>query len=346
MKRSRPKRLFCLLLALCLLFCLACQRTEGTKGEQSADTVIDAAGRMLSIPQERDSLTIASVYAVSVPFLVALGLEDRVVAINCKSRFWTDNIAALDDAGSVGRGTVDMEALANYAPSVLIHRANDPKTLDAVSVLGVEVLCIRAESMEDVKEMLRLLGRYFGREARAQEVIAYIDTKFAYIDSIVKEIPVEDRPKALLMGGELGRIAGGDMIQSWMIEKAGGTAVAADVRNDCNWANVGVETVFSFDPEYLFLTGSTALDYTAEEILEDSAWGAVGAVRDSKVYRVPSGMDCWDLPGVVSVIGTMWMLHKMHPEYFSAEELQKEIDEYYSFFFGRTFDAEYLGYVL
>ncbi len=343
---NRLKRILCLVLAGSLLLCFGCAAPAQPGKPDAANTLTDAAGREIPIPENKESLTIASAYAVSVPFLVALGLEDQVVAINCKSRFWTESIPALDAAGSVGRGVVDLEALASYAPSVLIHRANDPKTLEAVTPLGVEVICIQAETMEDVKAMLTLLGRYFGKEDRAAEVIGYVEKKYAYIDSIVAQIPEAERPTALLMGGEPGRIAGSDMIQSWMIEKAGGICVAVDVVNNSNWADVGVETVFSYNPEYLFLTSSTSLDYTAQELLEDPNWSAMTAIAQGHVWQVPSRLDCWDMPGVVSVLGTMWMLNKMHPEHFTTEQLQQEIDEYYRFFFGQTFDAGYLDYEL
>jgi hypothetical protein len=36
----------------------------------------------------------------------------------------------------------------------------------------------------------------------------------------------------------------------------------------------------------------------------------------------------------------------MYPAYFSQEQLEWEVAEYYEFMFGRTFDAGYLGYDL
>lgn len=332
------------LLAALLTAALGCGNTAISEAPEAGNTVTDASGAVLRVPDGSKPAAIASVYAVSVPFIAALNLADSVVAINCKSRFWTENVPALGKAGSAGRGVVDLEALASFHPTVLIHRANDAKTVEAVSALGIDVLCIRAESMEDVADTLRLLGRYFGAEARAEEVVAWMNGKFAAIDAIVAQIPQSERKTALTLGGELGRIAGGDMLQSWMIEKAGGVPAAADVANNCNWAQVGVEKVFSYDPEYLFLTGSTPLDYSAGEILSDPAWSAVRAVQNGHVMQIPSKIDAWDLPGVVSVVGTFWMLHAMHPDYFPAAQLQSEIDEYYEFLFGRTFDAEYLGY--
>lgn len=334
------------MLSAVLLFFCACSGGEEKHTISSHRAVTDGSGAVLEIPESGTDITIASVYAVSVPFIVALGLSDNVEAINCKSYFWTDNVQALSEAGTVGRGVVDLEALAGYRPYVFIHRANDSKTADAVKELGIDVLCIKAESMEDVIFTLRMMGRYFGCEERAEEVVSYINTKFEYIDSITAKIPESERVTAVTMGGEYGRIAGEDMIQSWMIKKAGGICAAEGITNNCNWSQTGTERLFELNPDFLFLTSSTTLDYTQEEIMADSAWSAMESVKNDRVRQIPARIDSWDMPGVVSVIGTMWMLNQMYPEYFTKEQLQKEIDEYYTLMFGKTFDAEYLGYEL
>ena len=64
------------------------------------------------------------------------------------------------------------------------------------------------------------------------------------------------------------------------------------------------------------------------------------------MYQIPARIDTWDMPGVASVLGTFWMLHTMYPDSFSTQELEAEIQDYYTFLFGRTFDADYLGYTL
>lgn len=341
------KRAISFLLALALALTLSgCAEVTDSAASSGENTVTDGSGAVLVIPENNTETTLASVYAVSVPFIVALGLSDRVKAINVKSKFWTDNIDALGIAGTVGRGMVDLEALAKLSPDVLMHRSNDPETVEAVSALGIDVLCIKAENLDDIKSTLTLMGKYFGVSDRAGEVCRWIDMKFAYIDSIVETIPEDERVTALTMGGELGRIAGGDMLQSWMLEKAGGVCVADGVSRDHNWLDVGVETIFEWNPDFLFCTGSAALDYSADGLYEDSSWSCVNAVKNSSVHRIPATYDAWDMPGISCVIGTMYMLHEMYPDYFSAEELQTQIDDYYTFMFGRTFDAAYLGYDL
>lgn len=331
-----------MLLSLC-----ACGKSVEAAEEKAPEhTVTDGAGRVLAVPEDGSAQKIASVYGTAVPFIVAAGLADQVTAINCKSNFWKKASAPLDAAGTVGRGVVDLEALAASGATVLIHRSNDAKTVEAVDKLGIQTLCITAEDLDGIYATLRLLGEYFGKTERADEVIAWMEGKFAAIDAIVAAVPESERPTALCLGGEKGRVAGGDMIQSWMIEKAGGICVADEVGKDHNWITVGEETVLGWNPAYIFCTSSASLDYTVEELYEDEAWSAMQSVTDRHIAVIPSRLDTWDMPGIAVVIGTFWMLHQMYPELFTVEQLEKEIEEYYSFMFGQSFDREYLGYEL
>lgn len=333
------------LLLVAVLILTGCVGKDNTVTKPDSGQVIDGAGVIKNIPDDPASATIASVYAVSVPLIVALDLSDRVLAVNVKSKFWTDADEDLARAGTVGRGIVDLEALATYAPTTFIHRSNDPETVDAVEKLGIDVLCITVENIEDIRAMLTMLGDYFGAEDRAEEVIGWIDGKFSMIREIVNQIPQDERVSAMLMGGQKGRVAGDDMLQSWMIEQAGGNCVV-DQGKDHRWIDVGIETVFDWNPEYIFCTSSTALDYTPEELLNDPTWSAVQAIIDENIFTIPARIDSWDMPGISCILGTLFMLHTMYPDYYSVEELQSEIDEYYMFMFGKTFDSEYLGYSL
>ncbi len=308
--------------------------------------ILDGAGRILDLPEDPQNATLASAYAVAVPFIKALDLGSRVLAINTKSVFWQDNDSGLAAAGTVGRGVIDLEALANFNPTVLIHRANDAQTTEAVEALGIPVLSIKAESIDDIKSTLNLLGSYFGVMERADELNNYIDTKFAYIEQIVSAIAPEDKPTALFLGSQPARIAGEDMLQAFMLEKAGAVSLNSGYSQNGNWLDIGLETVFELNPDYLFLTSSSPLDYTIDGLLTDEAWSAVTAVQNQDIYQIPAKIDSWDLPGVNAVIGTMYILHQLHPEHFSAEQLQTEIDEYYQLIFGQTFAADYLGYQL
>ena len=329
------KKILTILLIISLLVsCTSSNTQKEYKGE-----IIDGANRTVRIPLNNSDISIASVYAVSVPFIVALDLTDKVVAINAKSSFWYKANENLNNAGTVGRGNVDLEKLATYNPDVFIHRSNDPETVEAVEKLGIDVICITVEDIDDVKNTLSMLGTYFDKEQKANEVKDWIDSKIEYIDEIVKAIPDNKKKTAMLLGGELGRVAGNDMLQTWMIEKAGGIPVIDEGENH-NWINIGVEKVFTYNPDVIFCTSSTSRNYQIDELITDSTWSAVNAIKNRNIFTIPAANDSWDMPGISCVLGIMFMMHKMYPEYFSLEELKKEVNEYYTFMFGRTFDEE------
>ncbi len=351
------KKIIAILLALTLTISLsACNNKKNSQVETSAttaqttaqtypfETVIDASDDVLEVPEDSDNITVASTYAVVVPFLKALQITENVVAINAKTKFWTDTDGFLDNAGTVGRGVVDLEALATFEPTLFINRAFDDKTKTAVENLGIEYMAVHAETIEDTYKTLTMLGDYFGASERANEVITYMEEKFAEIAEIVSKIPEDEKVSAFVMGGQLGSVAGQNFLQSEMIELAGGISLGKEYSTSDSWAMIGVEEIFANDPDFLFTTASTVLDYSIEKIYGDDTWGALKAVLNENIYQIPAKIHAWDLPGVEPVIGTFWLLHKMYPEYFSANELQAEIDEYYTFIFGETFDSEYLGY--
>ncbi|MEG0978442.1 MAG: ABC transporter substrate-binding protein [Oscillospiraceae bacterium] len=341
------KRAISAILACIMIFSItACSKGEKDKEKepQKANTkvIVDQSGRKVEIPKEIKS--VAFVYGVATSFLIALDVGDRVVAANAGMKFYTDACPALEDAGTVGRRDVDLEALAKYKPDIFIHKAADTKTIEAVEKLGIPTVAIAPESMTDILETIKILGEVFGKQDRAKEIINYYNEKINFSKNLVKDIPQEKRKTAIMMGSELGRIAGGDMLQSFLIETAGGINSAKDIKNDQIWMNVGVEKVFQWNPDFIFCTNSASADYSLDRIMKDPAWQGMTAVKQKHMLTVPSNMDSWEFPGMSSLLGAMWMLSQMYPEKYSEQDFLKEIDSFYQFVYGKTFDRDYLGY--
>ena len=118
------------------------------------------------------------------------------------------------------------------------------------------------------------------------------------------------------MGHEIGRIAHGGMIQSSMIEMAGGISLAKDVESKETWPTVGMEQIFEWNPDFIFLANSGMADYTADDLKEDADMARLNAVKNNDVVVIPCRMDAWDFPGIQSSLGTLWMLNQMYPELY------------------------------
>lgn len=340
------KRLTAVLIIVSLLLnSMACAISEKATGLQSVPrgmrSVIDMAGRTVIIPENVN--TVAVIYGVTINFLLALGVADKLVALNATWSVYDKVEPKLKTADTVGQGAVDLEKLAEIKPDIFIHRANEPKTVEAVEKLGIPVIVVQPETTEQILETLLLLGEVFKVEQRAEEVLEYYESKVKLAQSIVSSIPLNERKTAIMMGSELGKVAGGDMLQSHMIETAGGINLAAGIHTGQTWPIVGVETIFEWNPDFIFCTNSKSSNYTPDELLSDTVWSEVTAIQNGDIYKMPSEVDSWEFPGVVTCLGFLWMLSKMYPELYGESEFLKEVDDFYMMAYGMTFEREYLG---
>lgn len=340
------RRGIALLLAVTSMFSLwACEgRTESAASETPLPgmrTVVDMAGRRVHIPEKIESVAI--IYGVVINFMLALDVGDRLTAVNATWSVYDRVEPKLLEADTVGQGAVDLEKLAKLQPDLFIHRANEPKTIEAIEALGIPVIAVQPETTEQILETLLLLGDVFGKEERAQELVDYYHSKVALAQSIVEKIPKGERKTAIMMGSELGKVAGGDMLQSDMIETAGGINLAKAIRTGQTWPVVGMETIFEWNPDYIFCTNSKSADYSPEGLLADTVWSEVTAVRQGQVVKMPSEVDSWEFPGLVTCLGFLWMLSEMYPEHYSKDAFLLEVDGFYQMAYGMTFDRDYLG---
>ncbi|MBR5753672.1 MAG: ABC transporter substrate-binding protein [Clostridia bacterium] len=342
--------LLVLVLCLSLAACAGSGKESGRNPKQNTETIVvtDMLGRKVEVPKDTKSTTVASTYGVVVPFLVTLNAGDRAKAVNFKNKkFYRLVDDPILQAKSIGtRVSVDSEALATVDPDVYICRTTDKADMELTDRLGIPSVAITAEVPEEVFEAYELLGQVLGCEDRAKEVTDYLKNELKDIDALAATIPEEDKVTALCMGSLLSRVASEDMLQTMLLKRVGAKTVVDGIQGeqDRYWADCGVEKIFELDPDYIFVTSSAALNYSMDVFYEDSAWAAMTAVKNEHVFKMPSKLDSWDMPGPGFILAMYYMMHQMYPQVCTEEMLQTEIDDYYSFFFGRTFTGEEIGY--
>lgn len=343
-------------LFLALLMCLSVAACAGgktgsnRKQKQNTETitVTDMLGRKVDVPKDTKSTTVASTYGVVVPFLVTLHVGDRAKAVNFKNKkFYRLVNDPIVNVGTIGnRMAMDSEALAKADPDVYICRTTDKADIDLCARLGIPSIAITAEVPEEVFKAYELLGKVLGCEERAKEVVGYLQNELKDIDALAKTIPEEDKVTALCMGSLLSRVASEDMLQTMLLKRVGAITVVDGINGeqDRYWADCGVEKIFELDPDYIFVTSSAALNYSMDDFYKDSAWAAMTAVKNKHIYKMPAKLDSWDMPGPGFILAMYYMMHQMYPDVCTTEMLQNEVDDYYEFFFGRTFTGDEIGY--
>lgn len=310
--------------------------------------VTDMLSRRVEVPNNTKDTTTASTYGVVTPFLVTLGAGDRAAAVNFKNKqFYRLLKDPIVNAANIGtRVALDSEALAKVSPDVFICRTTDTGDMTLTEKLGIPTIAISAEVPEEVLTAYELLGTVLGCEERAKEITDYLKAELDSIDALAKTIPEDRKVTALCMGSLLSRVASEDMLQTMLLKRVGAKTLADGLKGgkDRDWADCGVEKIFELGPDYIFVTSSAALDYSMDVFYTDSSWSAMVAVQNRHICQIPAKIDSWDMPGPGFILAMYYMMHEMYPDVCTKERLQTEIDDYYRFFFGRTFTGEEIGY--
>ena len=336
--------------AFCMGGCTAGSDNAGSSGgaapgtivseTDSELTVVDQAGREVTV--SKDIQSIALCYSVVIRFLLNLGQGDKITGIGKSEPFLEELQPSLKECADVGKGVADIEALAALEPDLFIHKASDVETLEAVSKIGIPSVGIEVETPEDMLVAVKLLGIVCGVESKADELAAYYEKAVGGLGELAASIPDQDKKTAIVMGSSIGKVADGSMLQGRMLETAGAINSASDLKATELWPTAGTEQIFSWDPDYIFITGGAS--YTAEDIYSDDSWSELKAVRDRHVYVMPAKEDSWEFPGIVSVLGIEYMMNTMYKDLLPDDKLDSDVQEFYEMAYGRTYSRSQLGY--
>ena len=76
--------------------------------------------------------------------------------------------------------------------------------------------------------------------------------------------------------------------------------------------------------------------YTKEELMQDAQLSQLDAVKNGKVYQMPSSIEAWDSPVPSAILGSLWMASVLHEDVYTSEQFQQDATGFYSEFYGFT----------
>jgi len=221
---------------LAALLALACA------GSQAAVTVVDDAGRRVTVQQPAQRVISMAPHATELLF--AAGGGARVVgAMN-----YSDYPAAAKTIPLVGSNSViDMERVVALKPDLIVvwHTGNTARQIAQIESLGIPVFHSEPRKLAQVADNIERLGRLLGLDASAQATAGAYRKRLAGLEaSYGKRSPVTvfyqiwDQPLYTLNDAQIAsdaiRVCGGRNV-------FGGMKVVAP--------EVGIEAVLAADPE-------------------------------------------------------------------------------------------------
>lgn len=208
--------------------------------------------------------------------LFALGLGPKVVGVTefCNYPPEAQKIAKIG-----GYANRSLEKILSLKPdlAVLVPDATTPKLESALDRSGIEVLVVKADSLEDVDASIRTIASKTGVVARGDALIASIHKG---METAVGKQVRQPKPKALMVIQRRPLVvAGSGTFLSSLMDKAGVDNIAG--ASTLPYPRFSIEAVIARAPDVIFdLDAAEPGDYW-------SRYTSLPAVKNGKVVRLP-----------------------------------------------------------
>lgn len=306
----------------------------------NARTITDDYGRKVAVPDK-----ITKIYAASPPLTMS------VLAFN------PDLIAALNTpfndmqkpyvgsafnkpvvGGFFGQGqTPNFEMLASSKPDVILmwgKMTGAENILDKLQKLGIPVLLVKNDSINDLITQFELYAKLSGDTARAEELIAYTKETLALIGSLQEKLAKQKSVRYYLAEGLDGLSSECD--GSFHLEPFN-YAGAKNSLNCTMSSNYGMEKI-SLESIMLSNPGViVAMEKTfASQVEENPKWQSLQAVKEGKIFTVPSLPFNYITrpPSFMRLMGIRWLIHIFYPKLLASTS-DEELKRFNKLFFNK-----------
>jgi len=295
--------------------------------------VTDMAGRKVEVPDEVNK--IVTTYRSATQFVFCLGVQDRLAAsdlsfekVSLFRKLYDGE--DLPNVGSKNRG-INIEQILEVDPDLVILFPHNigPEVAKRLKDYDIASVIIKPESYEQIKETTQILGKAIGVEERAENVINQYDK----IINIVDSRDIADKKKVYFANSELLDTVGEGMLQTSMIELAGGINPAKDVKS--GFIKTSLEELLKWNPDYIVV--SQYYSGSVEELLNRPELQQLKAIKNENVYRFPSKVEPWDFPSPSSYLGIVWLAEKLYPEKYEDINVEQVVEEYYNTLYDKSY---------
>jgi iron complex transport system substrate-binding protein len=120
------------------------------------------------------------------------------------------------------------------------------------------------------------------------------------------------------------------MYQTTLISNSKATNVAASVSGS-KWAETSYEAINNWNPDAIVIAAESSA--TVESVLADPELANLSAIKNQKVYKMPSSYEAWDSPVPSAFLGTLWLASQYHTGY-TEEQFNATLKDFYKTFYG------------
>lgn len=306
----------------------------------SAGSFTDSLGRTVELPDTIErvapsgNLSQMILYSIAPEKISGWSLK---LSDTAKGEYFTKDTAGLPVFGTFygKKANLNKEALMAADPQVVmdmgeIKGSEESMTKDLDDLMrDIQIPVITLEAyLDNTPDVYRTLGVLLGKEERAEELAVFADEAIKRAsearEKVTKPVTVyysssDDGLEAIPTGSFHGEV----------IEKTGGVNVVP-ASFSTQQGSVSMEQLYLWDPDVILLSKPKAY----ETATTSKAWSLLSAVRNGRVYLVPSEPYSFidSPPATNRLIGIYWLGQLLYPELYPEDLVEKTI-EYYGLYY-------------
>lgn len=236
--------------------------------------------------------------------------------------------------------TVDIKNLENvlsFQPDLIIAGAflpEDPlEKFDKLqSKAGIPVVVVDL-SLDKLDETYRFLAELLQADAACEPLISYLQRVYQQVNELKGRKSLSDVSVYYTLGAD-GLMTDPSGSRHTEVLDYLAVPIAAKIPLPSGGhAQVNLEQIIAWNPDYIFATAFKGDSNPAERILSNPAWKSIKAVQTKKVYVVPGEPYGWfDHPPTVNrICGLIWLSELFYD--YSPEQAKADIKLFYRLFY-------------
>lgn len=277
-------------------------------GPTAADKKNNSSGR------NQGALRVISLAPASTSILLDLGAGDLLVATDS----WSTRLSGVP-AGlpSFDMMKPDVERIAELEPDLLIVSAiteagSGVNPFERIGGTGIKVVILPSSAdIAGIEADVTLIAGLVGRDEAGKKANQRMNDAIARIEKIARAIPADKRRTVVFeieSAPWIYTFGSGTYLDD-LLARAGAVNAFASEKG---WIAVSAEAIIKANPDVI-LTNVAQADPVAE-ISKRPGWGAVKAVRESRVYRIDNTTSSQPAPACVRALEEI--AEAVYPEYF------------------------------
>ncbi len=278
--------------------------------QAGARQLVDQAGRLCTVPDE--PLRVVALAPSITEVIYDLGEQQRLVGATEYSNY-PDEAKKLPRVGSYVR--LDLERIVALRPDlcIAIKDGNPKQVVDRLEDLGIPVFVIHPQNLDQVVQVVEILGDLLGAKARGLELAASMRRR---IDGVRQRVAARRHsPSVFFQIAESPLVAVGTRtFIHELISMAGGTnaTAGAEPYPRYNW-----EEILLLDPEVVVITTMVGNPPADRLTAPWRQWPELRAVVKERLHIVSA--DLFNRPSPRLVDGLEALAPLLHPEFFPKE---------------------------